>query len=119
MWVADDLQEPCNIQSDGYYVITLCIITRKCHIKWPLGRSLLKNRVRRISRWPFPNVIIFYNDRERRCLQSDGEAKCYRQVCLSYAGITPIFLVFCVHFRTIPVIALVFELITSYLMVNC
>ena len=67
-----------------------------------------------MSRWPFSHVIIFYNDKEQRHLQSDGEGKCYKQVCCSYANILPIFLAFFAHFRTFSVITPVFQLITSY-----
>ena len=78
-------------------------------------RGFLKNRVRRMCRWPFSLDIMFYNDRERHRLQSDGEGKHYKQVCYSYANIKPIFPMFYAHFSTFSVITLVFEFITSSL----
>ena len=57
------------------------------HIKWWMGG----HSVSHTSRWPFPHDILFYNDRERCCLQSDGEPKCYNQVCWSYINISSIF----------------------------
>ena len=53
----------------------------KRHGKWPLGRSFRKNGVGRTSRWPLSQDILFYNDRKRGLVQSDGEPKRYKQVC--------------------------------------
>ena len=41
-------------------------------------RSLFKNGVKRISRWPSLYNIMFYNDGEQRHLQSDREGKRYK-----------------------------------------
>ena len=54
-------------------------------------RSIVKYGVRRISRWPSPLDILFYNNREPSHLQSDREPKHYKKVRWSYANITPIF----------------------------
>ena len=43
-------------------------------------RSFVKNGVRRVSRWPSPHDIMFYNDGEQHHLQSDREWKSYKQV---------------------------------------
>ena len=78
------------------------------------GRSLVKNGVRQINRWPSLRDIMFYNDEERRHLQSDRERKRYKQVY----KITPIFSVLYVNFGTFSDITLVFVVITFPLTAN-
>ena len=44
---------------------------------------------------------------KQHCIQSDGEPRCYNQVCQSYANITLIFPPVFAHFGTFSVITLV------------
>ena len=58
-WIVNYLQEPCNIQKDGYYFIIPSVITIATSHKMAAGRSFLKNGVRRTSKWSFPMILLF------------------------------------------------------------
>ena len=81
-------------------------------------RSFVKNGVRRISRWPSPHDLTFYNDGEPYHLQSDRERKRFKQVRRRYTKITHIFSAPCANFGTFSDITLVFVVITFPLMAN-
>ena len=81
-------------------------------------RSFVKNSIRRISRWPSPRAITFYNDGESYHLQSDRERKRYKQVRRRYTKITRIFSAPCANFGTFSDITIVFVVITFPLTAN-